>query len=529
MSPGTSEHSGGDRGAGRSRSSGSWTLALYGEAGFYMRPDGGSAGRRGDFITSPEVGPLFGAVARPLPRRRVGTDRSARPVHGRRRRRRPRDARPRRCSPPGPPALDAMRYVAVEVSAAQRERHPDRHRVASPISRPVRSTASIIANELLDNLPFRLAVLDGGWREAFVDGRPRRSLRRDAVGTVRPGARRAACHRARSAPAPRSRMRAAAFVDDARRLLRSGTLVVHRLRGAAHRPSSPAARGASGCARTGRTSAAATTSPTRAPRTSPPMWRSTSSPSPTRSGRRRSCCSCRGSTNWSPKGQRDWDRARRATRPRGDADAQPGRARRRRCSIPTGSAASPSPSGGAPDAAQPPDRRTVAIATEAPPLGTSRDAIYHRRHGRSTDGQHDTIDALMAENRRFPPSEEFKDEALVVGHVPVRRGGAGRRGLLGAAGRGPGRLVRAVAHDPRLAAARSPSGSSAASSTCRTTASTGTSPPATATRSRSTGRASPATPARSPTPSCSTRCHASPTCSSRSASARATGSTSTCR
>ena len=33
----------------------------------------------------------------------------------------------------------------------------------------------IIANELLDNLPFRLAVFDDGWREAFVvelpDGR----------------------------------------------------------------------------------------------------------------------------------------------------------------------------------------------------------------------------------------------------------------------------------------------------------------------------------------------------------------------
>jgi SAM-dependent MidA family methyltransferase len=36
--------------------------ALYGPEGFYMRPDGGSAGRRGDFLTSPEVGPLFGAV-----------------------------------------------------------------------------------------------------------------------------------------------------------------------------------------------------------------------------------------------------------------------------------------------------------------------------------------------------------------------------------------------------------------------------------------------------------------------------------
>ena len=35
-------------------------LVLYGEHGFYSTS--GSAGRRGDFITSPEVGPLFGAV-----------------------------------------------------------------------------------------------------------------------------------------------------------------------------------------------------------------------------------------------------------------------------------------------------------------------------------------------------------------------------------------------------------------------------------------------------------------------------------
>ena len=34
--------------------------ALYGPEGFYNA--GGKAGRRGDFITSPEVGPLFGAV-----------------------------------------------------------------------------------------------------------------------------------------------------------------------------------------------------------------------------------------------------------------------------------------------------------------------------------------------------------------------------------------------------------------------------------------------------------------------------------
>ena len=35
-------------------------IALYGADGFYT--SGGHAGRRGDFITSPEVGPLFGAV-----------------------------------------------------------------------------------------------------------------------------------------------------------------------------------------------------------------------------------------------------------------------------------------------------------------------------------------------------------------------------------------------------------------------------------------------------------------------------------
>ncbi|MTA94022.1 MAG: class I SAM-dependent methyltransferase, partial [Actinobacteria bacterium] len=35
-------------------------IALYGESGFYATT--GRAGRRGDFITSAEVGPLFGAV-----------------------------------------------------------------------------------------------------------------------------------------------------------------------------------------------------------------------------------------------------------------------------------------------------------------------------------------------------------------------------------------------------------------------------------------------------------------------------------
>ena len=33
----------------------------------------------------------------------------------------------------------------------------------------------------------------------------------------------------------------------------------------------------------------------------------------------------------------------------------------------------------------------------------------------ASDIPHDTIDALMAENRKFPPSEAFKADALVVG------------------------------------------------------------------------------------------------------------------
>jgi len=58
-------------------------------------------------------------------------------------------------------------YVAVEVSASQRAAHPAE--IASRADMPTEPfTGVIIANELLDNLPFRLAVYDDGWREAFV-------------------------------------------------------------------------------------------------------------------------------------------------------------------------------------------------------------------------------------------------------------------------------------------------------------------------------------------------------------------------
>jgi SAM-dependent MidA family methyltransferase len=141
-------------------------LALYGPHGFYTDPDGGIAGRRGDYLTSPEVGPLYGAVlarvldaewerlARPDPFTVVdagaGPGTLARAVFA---------ARPL-CSA-------VLRYVAVEVSATQCRRHPDGV-VSLAALPPGPIEGVVVANELLDNLPFRLAVHDGAWREAYV-------------------------------------------------------------------------------------------------------------------------------------------------------------------------------------------------------------------------------------------------------------------------------------------------------------------------------------------------------------------------
>jgi NADH dehydrogenase [ubiquinone] 1 alpha subcomplex assembly factor 7 len=173
-------------------------LALYDpEHGFYA--SGGTAGRRGDFITSAEVGPLFGAVvARALDegwRERGEPDPfvvieagagagtlaitvlSAQPA----------------CAP-------ALRYVLVERSAALRARQaehlsledpalafaPDRAEdedgdihppevatgpiVVSLDSMPrLHGSAFVLANELLDNLPFDvLERRDGQWHEVRV-------------------------------------------------------------------------------------------------------------------------------------------------------------------------------------------------------------------------------------------------------------------------------------------------------------------------------------------------------------------------
>jgi SAM-dependent MidA family methyltransferase len=172
--------------------------ALYdGEAGFYATV--GQAGRRGDFLTSVEVGPLFGAVlARALDawweeagsphpfvvvEAGAGSGTLARAVL---------HAQPR--------CREALRYVLVERSARLRAAHADGLPLALPAhafatsagsdeeEEPAPTTAPagpiavsldalpppgtahlVLANELLDNLPVRLLErADEGWAEVWV-------------------------------------------------------------------------------------------------------------------------------------------------------------------------------------------------------------------------------------------------------------------------------------------------------------------------------------------------------------------------
>jgi SAM-dependent MidA family methyltransferase len=133
--------------------------ALYDpENGFYGAARGRAGRRRGDFITSPEVGPLFGAVlaaaldrwweewGRPRPFTVIecgaGAGTLARAVAA---------ARP----------ASAPRYVTVEVSAGLRALHPEGVTPVAAFPAPERGVGVVVANELLDNLPVRL-VEPGG-------------------------------------------------------------------------------------------------------------------------------------------------------------------------------------------------------------------------------------------------------------------------------------------------------------------------------------------------------------------------------
>ncbi len=143
-------------------------VALYDvDHGFYR--SGGQAGRRGDFLTSPEVGPLFGhVVARALDAEwdRLGqpdpftvVDAGAGP-----------GTLARAVLAARPRCAEVMDYVAVESSAAQRESHPAG--VRSQAELPETMIGVVLANELLDNLPFvPVRHHNGEWEQAVVDAK----------------------------------------------------------------------------------------------------------------------------------------------------------------------------------------------------------------------------------------------------------------------------------------------------------------------------------------------------------------------
>ena len=158
--------------AARIRAEGPLTFDQWVEACLYDPQDGfyssgGSAGRRGDFITSPEVGPLFGTVlanwidkvwaSLGSPKDFVVLETGAGP-----------GTLARSILKAKPKSLINGRYIAIERSEIQRKLHPAE--AESLPSFPEESiTGVVLANELLDNLPFRLCRGDGEkWRETLI-------------------------------------------------------------------------------------------------------------------------------------------------------------------------------------------------------------------------------------------------------------------------------------------------------------------------------------------------------------------------
>ncbi len=183
-------------------------LALYATAGGFYETGGRAGGRHGDFLTSPEVGALFGAVvARALDSwwRAMGSPDPFVVVEA--------GAGPgtlcRTVLAAAPACAPALRYVLVERSASQRRLHAEKVRLEepalafapvdpdteSPVGSPsgpicvsttelprVAGSAVVLANELLDNLPFGLAERGAGtWWEVRVDLAPAGEAAGDGV------------------------------------------------------------------------------------------------------------------------------------------------------------------------------------------------------------------------------------------------------------------------------------------------------------------------------------------------------------
>jgi SAM-dependent MidA family methyltransferase len=187
------------------------------DLGFYARV--GRAGRRGgDFITSPEVGPLFGAtLARGLDRwwRELGEPPRFDVVEAGA----GRGALAVSILGADPDCAEAMHYTVVERSASLRtdaaELLGDRAVVVAELPEHV-DHGVVVANELLDNLAVRVVEFtDDGWLELYVD---------DGGPTLRPTELRPPWDVPVGArlPVPEA---ASAWVDDARRRLGGGRVV----------------------------------------------------------------------------------------------------------------------------------------------------------------------------------------------------------------------------------------------------------------------------------------------------------------
>jgi len=141
-------------------------FALYDETeGFYAH---GGAGRKKDFITSPEVGPIFGKlISRAIDKCWIEF---GQPSH----------FTFLECGA-GPGTLaksilrsqmkckSALKYIAVESSAQQSQSHPSEVQTLSKMPKEI-EIGIIFANELLDNLPFDIfeSQNDGSWMEVKI-------------------------------------------------------------------------------------------------------------------------------------------------------------------------------------------------------------------------------------------------------------------------------------------------------------------------------------------------------------------------